>query len=318
MITKKRRLGKTGFDISLTGFGAWAIGNGSYGNVREEVAIETIKEYVNQGGNHIDTAQGYADSERLIGKALTGGFGDGVILATKTGNEGTKETIHLVREALEHTRMMLQRDCIDVYYMHSPPAVEDDRKRLFDEYEALRAEGKIKYIGASIKGVDVTQDTVDLCETYILEGRVDVIQLVYSIFRQKNEAIFELAKKHDVGIVGRTAMESGFLTGKYKKDHVFPSSDHRSRWTKEKLDLILSEAENLNAFCEKTSFDTLAQLAVKFAMQNTGIDSVIIGAKSKTQMEANCKIELLSDLTIEEIKYLKERYGDFTENCNTV
>lgn len=315
MISEKRTLGKTGLNISLTGFGAWAIGGGGYGSVATDKAINTIKTYVEHGGNHIDTAQGYADSEKLIG--ASGVCSNDIIIASKTANDGTAEDVKKVEDSINSTLKNLKRDYVDIYYMHTPPEKDENIDRLFTVYEKLKKDGKIRFIGASIKGPNVTDDTTELCKKYILDGRVDVIQIVYSIFRQKNSEIFELAKKHNVGIVARTALESGFLVGSYKKGHVFNDDDHRARWSRGKLDIILQETENLEKFRQTTSFEKLSQIAVKFSMQNENINSLIIGAKNVNQINQNLLIENLNNLTSEQLNYLQTTYKDFTNNCNT-
>ena len=108
-------------------------------------------------------------------------------------------------------------------------------QRALDEFEALQREGKIKYIGASIKAADVTPATLQLCHQYIAAGRVNALQVVYSILRQLHTGMFDDAFHNGVAIIARTAMESGFLSGKYKPGHVFKSTensiDHRSRWS---------------------------------------------------------------------------------------
>ncbi|MEM6282133.1 MAG: aldo/keto reductase, partial [Chloroflexota bacterium] len=65
------QLGKTGPVVSDVGFGAWAIGGVQYGTVTEADAVETLETYFAQGGNLIDTARGYHESERIIGEVTT-------------------------------------------------------------------------------------------------------------------------------------------------------------------------------------------------------------------------------------------------------
>ena len=59
------------------------------------------------------------------------------------------------------------------------------------------------------------------------DGRIDALQVICSIFRQKTSEMFEEARDKGVGIIGRTLLESGFLTGKYKPGHKL--TGHRSR-----------------------------------------------------------------------------------------
>ena len=67
---KKRRLGKTDWQISEIGFGAWPIGGVMYGDVPREDAGAAIRAYVEAGGNFIDTARVYRTSEEIIGHTI--------------------------------------------------------------------------------------------------------------------------------------------------------------------------------------------------------------------------------------------------------
>ena len=69
----KRSLGETGLDVSEIGFGAWPIGGTGYGPVDEKAATRCIETYLDSGGNFIDTARQYGQSEAIIGKVIKRG-----------------------------------------------------------------------------------------------------------------------------------------------------------------------------------------------------------------------------------------------------
>ncbi len=185
----------------------------------------------------------------------------------------------------------------------------------FGVFEQLREEGKIRFIGASIKGPDVTPATVDLCRQYIDTGRLDVIQLIYSIFRQKTREIFGHAQANRVGLVGRTALESGFLTGKYEPGHGFSGNDHRQRWAG-RLAQVLESAQDLNRTAVRPPYETLTQVALRFAMIPNAIGSTIVGAKSVEQTEANRATTELPPLDQELAERLVSDYSDRTAEFN--
>jgi len=80
-----RTLGKTGFEVSTIGFGAWAIG-GSWGSVDDRTSLAALHRAIDLGVNFIDTADVYGDgrSERLVGQLLKARR-EHVIVATKAG-----------------------------------------------------------------------------------------------------------------------------------------------------------------------------------------------------------------------------------------
>ena len=124
------------------------------------------------------------------------------------------------------------------------------------------------------------------------------------------------AYKLGVGIVVRTCLESGLLTGKYKPGHVFTGKDQRSRYAKENLEFILSTVGAMEKRLVRTPYKSLSEVAIKFAMVPKGTSSVIIGARTKTQVERNLKVARLPDLSEDLIKLIVDSYGDITDKAN--
>ncbi|MEO0562997.1 MAG: aldo/keto reductase [Chloroflexota bacterium] len=308
------KLRNSGEAISKVGFGAWAIGGVQYGEVTEADAVETLETYFALGGNFIDTARAYHESERIIGEVTARlGNRENIFIASKT-KQLTAEGIH---EELEATLRLLQRDYVDLYYLHAPPDSPDDMNRILDVFSDLKAAGKIRLIGASIKGPDVTQHTVDLCRQYINTGRVDALQVIYSIFRQRIAEMFTAAHEHDVAIVARTSLESGFLTGKYKPGHQFGGDDHRQRWSRARLETILSHVAEVEQIALKSPYETLSQVALRFALDTPGIDTIIPGAKNARQLRSNLSILNLPPLDEAVYKHLIQRFGNPDPIYNT-
>ncbi|MDR1534166.1 MAG: aldo/keto reductase [Planctomycetota bacterium] len=302
--------------VTELGFGAWGIGGLKVGADTPIRGEEALGAYLDAGGNFIDTAAAYGESEAIIGKTLADrGVKDGVYVATKTKNGEFADTLPGIRRDLERSLAKLRRDYVDIFYLHMPPEDDTVIDAALGECEKLRAEGKIHGVGASIKGPAVTSETVDLCKKYVDTGRVDVIQLVYSILRQKNLAAIEYAHGRGVAIVARTAMESGFLTGKFRDGFRFPDDDHRQRWN-DAVDGIVSAVERIKAKFMPPAYGSVGQLAVKFALIPEGVTSVIVGAKNATQQRANEEIAALPDPDAEIVQSLVATFKGFTGQCN--
>ena len=149
---------------------------------------------------------------------------------------------------------------------------------------------------------------------------MDVLEVVYSILRQLTAEMFDYAKENGVGIVARTAIESGFLSGKYQPGHVFgdsDSGDHRNRWPAEIRDRILQMVCDMQTFAVRPPYENMAQAAVKFALAPPAVTSVIIGAKNADQMRRNMTLESLPQLDNDIVERLKREYGDKTRLCNS-
>ena len=281
---RRHILGRTGFEVSEISLGAGQIASTGHGRISEENAFSVLRAFVDAGGNFIDTARGYGESERFIGEYFrVNGVPDDLIIASKTWEAAPSD----IRRELEESLRLLRRDSIDLYYMHDPPADPLEMDRVLETYEQLRREGKIRAIGASVKGPDVTRATVDLCRQYIRSGRVDVLMVVYSIFRQANAAMFREAAERNIGIVARTVLEDGFLTGKYAPGNTFGrENDPRGRWDGERLAGILGCAQELKQWAVCPPHETLAQVAIRFALDREGVSHVVLGARTEAQMRA--------------------------------
>lgn len=313
---EKKRWNKLGFEVSHVGFGAWGIGGSKVGNTTVIESDAAILAYLEKGGNFIDTAPTYGDSEAHICKVLKEfKTTDPVYICTKTKFGETMDTVCEIRKSCEKSLTNLGRDCIDVFYLHMPPEDDEVIDAALSELESLRKEGKIKAIGASIKGPAVTEKTSALCKKYIDSKRIDVIELVYSILRQKNYDIMQYARKNNVEIVARTVLESGLLTGKYGKGYRFEESDHRSRWNPA-MDDIAEYVKRIQDDYTDAQFPTSAALALGFALKEESISSIILGAKNPDQVNRNFEMLKIGELSDERYEILRRDFSGINDKCN--
>lgn len=317
-----RDFGKTGLKVSQIGLGTWPFGNnkiGEYGDIDEAEAIRTIRRYIELGGNFIDTARAYGErSERLIGEAVNGFVPrDKVVIATKTTGGMTREMLPNIRTDLEESLRLLNMDHVDLFQFHQPPDESDLMNDALSEMTKLRDEGKIRFIGASIKGPDVTDHTADLCRRYMDTGVVDSIQVAYSILRQKLRPVIAEAKRRGVGVIVRTVLESGLLTGQYPPGHTFTGIDQRARYDAENLQFILNTVAKIKQDVQLAPpYESLAQLAIKFSLEADGICTMIIGAQEEWHVEANIRTVDLPDIDAKTLDYLVGNYSGITERAN--
>lgn len=298
-----RVFGRTGRTVTAIGFGAWPIGQkepesgaptGSYGRVPPEQAQAVVERYVASGGTFIDTARAYGTSESIIGRC---GFmkrrRDQIFLASKTGQTSSPEQLSEIRAELETSLRNLNTDYLDLYQIHSPPEDLDLMNRVLDIFDELKQEGKIRAIGASVKGPNVTDATVRLAKQYIDSGRVDSVQLIYSMFRRRHEETFAAAAKANVAVIARTVLESGFLSGKYAPGTAF--TGHRTRWSELRRDQLLEEAEHLKHYLAPP-YESLAQASQRFALERPEVSVIIPGARTVEQVDANLAVDALPPL----------------------
>jgi aryl-alcohol dehydrogenase-like predicted oxidoreductase len=308
---KYRRLGKTGLFVSEIGFGAWAIGGpaklGSkiigWGPVDDGASKKTLETCLEVGINFIDTADvyGWGHSEKLIGEVFKGKR-DKVIIASKVGNrvnengEWIKDfSAQWVRQAIEHSLRRLQTDYIDIYQLHSPHADFEYSPEVFQVFDDLKKEGKIRFYGVSIGPVEH-----GLQIAHIEKG--DVFQVVYNLLQRNPEKeLFKVSLKKDFGIIARVPLASGFLTGKFATGHRFHEEDHRNDWTAEQIDNTIGKVEKLS-FLAASGRRTMAQASLQFCLAQRAVSTCIPGAKTPAQLIMNAKSSDLIPLSKEELK----------------
>ena len=315
-----RILGDTGIKVSELGLGTWPLGGsgpaGNYGPIGEVQAMSVLEAYASAGGNFIDTARVYNRAENIVGKYLARACNrDNFVIATKTTAGDSKESISRIRQDLETSLRVIGTDFIDVFLLHQPPAEAELIDEVMDEMQALKDEGKVRAIGASIKGANVTAETERLCDIYLDTKRVDVIEVVYSLIRQRNAAVIDRAKQSGVGVIIRTVLESGLLTGEYSPGHVFKGNDHRARYTRQRLDFVLGKATELASYVPQ-AYRSLSDLAVRFSLGHAGVSCVIFGAKNENEISLNTSALALPTLSLGLIEELREKYGSITEQAN--
>jgi aryl-alcohol dehydrogenase-like predicted oxidoreductase len=300
---EKNTFGRLGWQVTEMGYGAWSLG-GSYGEVTESDKFAALETYLGSGGNFIDTARGYGESENVIGRFLKAhDTRNDVVLCSKIWPTDTDK----VREHMEESLRELQVDLIDLMYVHNPPDDPGEMNRVLDVFSEFKEQGKIKAIGASVKGRNVTGDTQALCRQYIDTGRVDALQIIFTILRQSNRAVFDYARERGVALVGRTCLESGFLTNKYEPGHTF--TDHRKVWNGAQADEIIRLVADLADELVHPPYEAMAQVALRFCLDQDGLATIIPGAKNGRQAGGNARVTELPPLPDEVHAALRERFA---------
>lgn len=306
-----RPLGRTGFDVSAIGFGAWAIGGLGYSDVAEADALAAVRAYLDAGGRHIDTARGYGISEILCGRVLkdTGLRGE-TFVASKSGN-GHPPAIR--------TDCLTSNFCtgdapVELYYVHVPPAPGEKLDRMLDAYVALKEAGHTRLVGVSAPGRDEpgSPEANAFLEAMIDDPRVDVIQLVYSLARPGNAEMIARAARKGVGIVARTCLEGGLLTGRYKPGHVWTdtANDGRASRPREWLDALLGRVQELSDELVTPPYQSMAQLALAWVLADENVSSAIVGGKNGSQVERNVAVADLPPMDAQTRARISEACAD--------
>src|SRR2546425_1058343 len=163
--------------------------------------------------------------------------------------------------------------------------------------EAVKKTGKIRHYEISIHDPAAG---IHAMKT----GRPSTIQVVYNILRQeaKNE-LFGSARENKVAIIAREPLANGFLTGKHRPDETFPEGDIRHNFPRNYIASMVQAADKLR-FLEQRG-RTLAQAAIRFALDNPDVSTTIPGAKTADQAQENLQASELPPLTGEDLMRIR-------------
>jgi aryl-alcohol dehydrogenase-like predicted oxidoreductase len=278
----------TALSVSRVALGTWAIGGWMWGGTDEAESIATIRAALAHGINTIDTAPvyGFGRSEEIVGKALTDGLRQDVILATKVGLEwhdgkitrnGSRDRI--MRE-IDDSLRRLRTDGIDIYQVHWPdPKVpmQETAKAMLELYE----QGTIRAIGAS-------NFSVAQMEEFRKTALLHVLQPPYNLFERAIEAeILPYCRKHGIATLGYGALCRGLLSGRMRADTKFEGDDLRLKDPKfqpPRFAQYLAAVERLDRFARERYGKRVIDLAVRWVLDQ-GITTALWGARHPDQLD---------------------------------
>ncbi|HEV2423280.1 MAG TPA: aldo/keto reductase [Terriglobia bacterium] len=299
-----RLLGNTGLKVSEICLGAMTFGSEAgprtVPGADESESLNVIARFLDQGGNFIDTADGYADgrSEEIVGEALRGRR-DSVVLATKgffPGGPGPNDkglTRKHLFQAAEASLRRLATDYIDLYQVHcfdSRTPLEETLSTLDD----LVRQGKVRYLGCSNFAGWQLAKAMGISAVRGL-ARFECLQPQYSLVeRSADRELMPLCRSERVGVIAWSPLAGGFLTGKYKAGEPAPpvsrlaDSAPATRFFVERFLTsrnfgILAELEAAARRLGKS----LAQTALAWTLAVPGMTAAIIGARNLRQLDDN-------------------------------
>lgn len=287
---KYRRLGRTGLEVSVVGLGTWQL-SGVWGKQFDQAEVNAMFARARDLGiNFVDTAECYGDhlAERLLGGAIAGER-ERWIVATKFGHnpannlgDGNYAPAQVLAQ-LEASLRALGTDYIDVYQIHSAPDALFDNDELWTMLDAQVRAGKVRWLGNSI-GMPHQRGQVERSPGY----GISVIQTIYNAVRQvARDHVFPVARAHDLGVIARVPLASGFLCGRYRPGHAFEHDDVRSWRPAEGRDREIARAL---AFLENKPAEVeAAAWASAWCLGDDIVASVIPGVKSVAQVESNAR-----------------------------
>jgi predicted aldo/keto reductase-like oxidoreductase len=278
---QKRTLGRTGWEISVIGFGAIKLPRLS----QKECEI-LLNRAIDSGINFVDTADCYGDSEEKIGLALKARHRE-FYLATKIDERDGSG----VRRKLERCLRRLRTDCIDLVFFHDVRGSEYDR--IFDSggletLQKAKQNGEILEIGISIHNSQL------LMRRAIESGEFSALMVAYSAFDEDRLSadLLPLAHQKGVGLIAMKPLAGGRLADRPLFSKTKKSAQKESR----------------------------AQISLQYVLSNQNITCAIPGMMALQELDENLQVGIKPrELKQTEIRDLLEYVGTsgkgFCRNC---
>ena len=291
-----RKLGRTNFEVSDVGYGAWGIGGKQWLGSGDQAAMASLHAAVQSGINFFDTALAYGDghSEKLIGRLKREYTGE-IFIATKVPPKnqlwparpgipiGDVFPRDYIVQCTERSLQNLDVEVIDLQQLHvwNPQWLDSDEWRR--GFESIKNSGKVRAVGISIN--DHQPDSaLDLINT----GLIDTVQVIYNVFDQSPEKnLFPLCLQKNIGVIARVPFDEGSLTGQINEHTRFPEGDFRNVYFKD--DRKKQVHDRVLAICEEIGVhpDHIAPIALRFCLSHPAVSSVIPGMRRVESVENN-------------------------------
>ncbi|MCW2993254.1 MAG: yhdN6 [Conexibacter sp.] len=281
-----RTLGGTGIKVSPYALGTLMFAT-SISDQSHDDSIRVIHKALDAGINLVDTADGYGDSEEIVGKALKGRR-DSVVLATKftrpMGEDPNRQgaSRRWITTAVEDSLRRLQTDHIDIYQLHRLDPSTDIEETLSALSDLIRG-GKVRAIGSSTTPASDIVDAQWVAERRGLE-RFRTEQPPYSILNRGIEReILPLAQRFGIGTLVWGPLGQGMLTGRVRRGQ--PTDVRRAEFLKAMSDeRRLDAVERLIPLAEEAGLP-MTHLAMAFAIAHPGVSSALLGPRTMAHLD---------------------------------
>jgi aryl-alcohol dehydrogenase-like predicted oxidoreductase len=308
-----RKLGRTNFEVSEIGYGAWGIGGKQWLGGTDDESVKALRRAIDLGLNLIDTALAYGDghSERLVGQVVRD-TQKKIYVATKVPPKNrlwpARRGIGIadvfpysyIMECAAESLENLKLPAIDLLQLHvwNPEWLDsDDWRRAFAD---LKSSGKVAAVGISINDHDP-----DSALGIVRSGLIDSVQVIYNIFDQTPERnLFPLCQAENIGVLARVPLDEGALTGNITPATKFPDGDFREFYFKgDRKQQVLDRVTALRGDLGDRA--PLADTALRFCLSHAAVSTVIPGMRTVRHAESNIGLSDQGSLSPEVLATLR-------------
>lgn len=274
------QLGRTGLRVSALGFGAAPLGD-EYGLLDPREADRAVRAAIDAGINLFDVSPYYGRTlaEERLGRSLEG-VRDRVLLSTKVGRydrhppHGFDFSARRVVTSIEESLTRLRTDVIDIFLAHDIEFAPLDQvlTETLPAMRRLREEGKVRHIGVSAFPLEILRDAIEATE-------LDVV-LSYCHYDLLNTRLdtelAPVAADRSVGLISASPLHMGVLT-----------PDPPPPWHPAPPE-VLDAGRRAAAWCAERGLN-IAEIALRFAVDNPRVASTLVGIRTVREVESNLR-----------------------------
>jgi aryl-alcohol dehydrogenase-like predicted oxidoreductase len=299
---KKRILGRTGLKVSELSLGGLFISH--FGSAETQESVAAVRRALELGVNYIDTAPAYGNSEEVLGLALEG-VSQPYYLSTKLGGRPRPfdpKDKRLLRQSFEMSLEALRRDRVDILMVHEPD--RPGQYEWWSDYERfagpvvellaeLKEEGLIRFTGL---GGTTAYELARIVAT----GQFDVVLTAFNyslLWRQARETVIPEARKQKMGIIIGSPLQQGALARRYDEE-----VNHGAPWLSPPR---RAQYQALYAYLDEVEIP-LPELGLRLVLSDPEVSTVLVGARSVSEVEQNVAAAERGPLSEEVIRRLKE------------
>ena len=312
-----RPLGRTGLDVSEIGFGTWGIGGPvdgvpAYGPADDEESAEALRMAYELGVNLYDTSDlyGAGHSEKVLGETFKDARSN-ILIATKVGMSavgGVREfSPENIKRSLADSLKRLGTDYVDLYQLHGPTMDElQSNPEILATMDSLCREGSIRAFGVSVNSPGDGLVAVN-------KLGVGCIQVNFNLVDQRAlvNGLLSLCQEKQVGVIIRTPLCFGFLTGAYGSDTKFSAGDHRSDWPETQREVWAEAGQRFaGAIGQDGQKQTEAQVALRYCLSYSGVSTAIPGMLTREHVEENLQASDMGPLSRDELTEIEAIYKE--------
>ena len=293
------RCGRSGVLLPKVSLGMWH----NFGSVDPyERSREIVRYAFDHGVTHLDLANNYGpvygSAEETLGRLMDDDlrpYRDELFISTKAGYDmwpgpyGNWGSRKYLMATLDQSLRRMHLDYVDLFYSHRydpDTPLEETLQALVDIVRA----GKALYVGISRWPLEATRFAIDYLRRHdtpllIYQGRLNMLDR-----EPINEGILQLCHQEGVGFISFSPLAQGLLTGRYLDGIPEDSRMSKAMFLRPDMltDELLAQLRQWNDEAVKKG-QALAEMALRWILEQQGVTSVLVGASSTKQLEQNLK-----------------------------